>query len=106
MQTEYNLLLAEKGQEEISQKLVSTSFEAVVETDLYQYKKDFDLGLVGKGVTFDSGGISIKPSQGMGDMKQDMAGSAVVVSSLKALAGQKAKLNVVGIVRDITEQVK
>ena len=61
-------------------------------------KKGYDLALVGKGVTFDSGGISIKPSSGMWDMKQDMAGSAVVVASLKAAAQQKLNLNLVGIV--------
>lgn len=61
-------------------------------------KKDFDLGLVGKGVTFDSGGISIKPSAGMWDMKQDMAGAAAVVGAMKTLALQKLQLNVVAVV--------
>jgi len=56
------------------------------------------LALVGKGVTFDSGGISIKPAAGMEDMKWDMAGAAVVIGALRALAGRKAKANVVGIV--------
>lgn len=59
---------------------------------------EWDLGLVGKGVTFDSGGISIKPAAGMEDMKQDMTGAAVVAASLKALALQAAKVNVIGIV--------
>ncbi len=58
----------------------------------------WDLALVGKGVTFDSGGISIKPSSGMEDMKQDMTGAAVVVASLKALALQCAHKNIIGIV--------
>ncbi len=58
----------------------------------------FDIGLVGKGVTFDSGGISLKPGAGMGDMKQDMTGAAVVTSTIKALAEQKEPVNVVGIV--------
>ncbi len=62
------------------------------------HKKAYDWGLVGKGVTFDSGGISLKSSAGMGDMKQDMTGAAVVVSSLQALALQKKEINVVGIV--------
>jgi leucyl aminopeptidase len=53
---------------------------------------------VGKGVTFDTGGISIKPAAGMEDMKYDMAGSAAVIGAVKALAGRKAKANVVGIV--------
>jgi leucyl aminopeptidase len=56
------------------------------------------LGLVGKGITFDSGGISIKPSQGMEDMKADMAGGAAVIATVGALAELKAKLNVTAIV--------
>ncbi len=55
------------------------------------------LAFVGKGVTFDTGGISIKPSAGMEDMKWDMGGAGVVAGLLKALAGRKAKVNVVGI---------
>lgn len=61
-------------------------------------QEGYECGLVGKGVTFDSGGISIKPSANMGDMKRDMTGAAVVVASLKALALQKAPCNVIGIV--------
>ncbi|RTK92740.1 MAG: leucyl aminopeptidase [Rickettsiales bacterium] len=53
---------------------------------------------VGKGVTFDTGGISIKPASGMSDMKHDMAGSATVVGVIKALALRGAKVNVVGVV--------
>lgn len=60
--------------------------------------KQFDLALVGKGVTFDSGGISIKPSANMGDMKGDMTGAAVVSATLKAAALQKLNKNVIGIV--------
>jgi len=59
---------------------------------------DKPLAFIGKGVTFDSGGISIKPAANMEDMKWDMAGSGVVVGLMKALAGRKAKANVVGIV--------
>jgi leucyl aminopeptidase len=54
--------------------------------------------IVGKGVCFDSGGISIKPSAGMEDMKGDMGGAACVVGLLHALAARKAKVNVVGVV--------
>ena len=53
---------------------------------------------VGKGVTFDSGGISIKPSGGMEDMKWDMGGAGVVIGLMQALAGRKAKLNAIGVV--------
>lgn len=56
------------------------------------------IGLVGKGVTFDTGGISLKPGAGMDEMKMDMGGSAAVVGTMKALAGRKSKANVVGIV--------
>jgi leucyl aminopeptidase len=53
---------------------------------------------VGKGVTFDTGGISIKPAPGMSDMKHDMGGSAAVVGLMKALALRSAKVNAIGIV--------
>ena len=56
------------------------------------------VALIGKGVTFDTGGISIKPAGGMEDMKFDMGGSAAVIGAMRALAGRKAKANVIGIV--------
>ena len=56
------------------------------------------IAFVGKGVTFDSGGISIKPAANMEDMKWDMGGSGVVIGLMKALAGRKAKVNAVGVV--------
>jgi len=56
------------------------------------------LAFIGKGVTFDTGGISIKPADGMWDMKWDMGGSAVVIGLMKALAGRKAKVNAVGVI--------
>ncbi len=56
------------------------------------------VALVGKGVTFDTGGISIKPASNMDQMKYDMAGSAAVVGTIKALALRNAKVNVVGVV--------
>ncbi|MGB0682402.1 MAG: leucyl aminopeptidase [Magnetovibrionaceae bacterium] len=55
------------------------------------------IAFVGKGVCFDTGGISIKPAGGMEDMKWDMGGAGVVCGLMKALAGRKAKANVVGI---------
>jgi leucyl aminopeptidase len=60
-------------------------------------KDDKPIAIVGKGVTFDSGGISIKPSNGMEDMKYDMAGSGIVLGLMKSLALRKAKVNVVGV---------
>ncbi len=56
------------------------------------------LAFVGKGVCFDTGGISLKPAKFMEDMTYDMAGSAVVVGLMKSLALRKAKINVVGVV--------
>lgn len=61
-------------------------------------KGEAPLAFVGKGVTFDTGGISIKPSANMEDMKTDMAGSAVVVGLMRNLAQRKAKVNVVGAI--------
>ena len=55
------------------------------------------VAFVGKGVTFDTGGISIKPADGMEDMKWDMGGSAAVVGLMHVLAGRKARVNAVGI---------
>ncbi len=56
------------------------------------------IAFVGKGVTFDSGGISIKPSGGMEDMKWDMGGAGVVIGLMRALAERKARVNAVGVV--------
>jgi len=56
------------------------------------------IAIVGKGVTFDTGGISLKPAGGMEDMKGDMAGAACVVGLMLALAERKAKVNAVGII--------
>lgn len=56
------------------------------------------LGLVGKGMTFDSGGLSLKPAQGMGAMKYDMAGAAAVIGAMSALAREEVRCNVVAVV--------
>lgn len=61
-------------------------------------KDDAPLAFIGKGVTFDSGGISIKPAAGMEEMKWDMAGAATVTGLMAALAGRKAKVNAVGVI--------
>jgi leucyl aminopeptidase len=55
------------------------------------------LGLVGKGVTFDSGGLSLKPTDGMVDMKCDMAGAAAVFAGVEAISAMKMKVNVLGV---------
>lgn len=61
-------------------------------------KNDAPLAFVGKGVTFDTGGISIKPALQMEEMKYDMGGAGVVIGLMKALALRKAKVNAVGVV--------
>jgi leucyl aminopeptidase len=60
-------------------------------------KDDAPVAIVGKGVCFDSGGISIKPAAGMEEMKTDMSGAAVTAGLMRILARRKAKANVVGI---------
>lgn len=61
-------------------------------------KNTAPVAFVGKGVTFDTGGISLKPSSNMADMRYDMAGSAAVAGAILALAKRKARVNVVGVV--------
>jgi len=61
-------------------------------------KKTSPLCFIGKGITFDSGGISLKPALNMGDMKGDMAGGASVISAIQAIAKLKIKINLVVIV--------
>ncbi len=69
---------------------------------ILQYRGDISsqksLGLVGKGITFDSGGISIKPSEDMADMKGDMAGGATVMATLRAIAELKPKINITALI--------
>jgi leucyl aminopeptidase len=60
--------------------------------------KDSPLAFIGKGVVFDTGGISIKPAGSMEDMKGDMAGAATVTGLMRTLAGRKAKVNAVGVI--------
>lgn len=86
----FNLLLS------VGQGSSNDSYVLVME---YMNGKDErPLALVGKGVTFDTGGISLKPSKGMGDMKYDMGGSAAVVGAMHAIASSNVKRNVVGII--------
>ena len=59
---------------------------------------DTDIALLGKGITFDSGGISIKPSEGMGEMKGDMAGGAAVMAAISAIAQLKPRINVTAFI--------
>lgn len=61
-------------------------------------KSDAPVAFIGKGVVFDTGGISIKPAAGMEGMKGDMGGAAAVVGAMHAIAGRKAKANVIGLI--------
>ena len=56
------------------------------------------LGLVGKGITFDTGGISIKPADGMEKMKYDMAGGAAMIGAMRAIALLKPKVKVIAVI--------
>ncbi len=60
-------------------------------------KSEKPVALIGKGVCFDTGGISLKPAGGMEDMKWDMGGAGAVVGAMRLLAGRKAKANVIGV---------
>ncbi|MFM1981570.1 MAG: hypothetical protein RJB22_289 [Pseudomonadota bacterium] len=69
----------------------------IMRWDGTQGAQDKPIVFVGKGVTFDTGGISLKPAGGMEDMKWDMGGAAAVAGAMRALAGRKAKAHVVGV---------
>lgn len=70
-----------------------------------QYKKNGTVCLVGKGVTFDTGGISIKPAKDMEKMKYDMSGAAAVISTMGVIADLKLKVHVVGITPAVENNV-
>jgi leucyl aminopeptidase len=85
-----NVLLAVgQGSRRESQMLVMTWMNGP--------KSQQPVALVGKGVCFDTGGISLKPAGGMEDMKMDMCGAAAVTGAMRLLAARKARVNVVGI---------
>lgn len=69
----------------------------VLEYDGTQGAEKRPLALVGKGITFDTGGINLKPAHGIAGMSMDMAGSAAVAGAIRALAARGAKANVVGV---------
>ena len=77
---------------------VNESFLVTLEWNGNKKDKKAPLSFVGKGVCFDTGGISLKPAKFMEEMKYDMAGSAVVAGLIQALATRKARVNAVGVV--------
>jgi leucyl aminopeptidase len=82
----------------VAQGSVRKPFLVVMRWNGAPGSKEKPVAFIGKGVTFDTGGISLKPAAGMEDMKYDMGGSGAVVGLMKALAGRKAKVNAVGVV--------
>lgn len=66
-----------------------------------EYKKNGTIALVGKGVTFDTGGISIKPSAGMAEMKMDMGGAAAVIGTFDAVSRLKLKRHIIGLIPSV-----
>ncbi|MDO4535985.1 MAG: leucyl aminopeptidase [Clostridium perfringens] len=92
------------------EKLEMNSFLAVGKASVHKPKlivmryfgdkdnEDKRLGLIGKGLTYDSGGYSLKPSNSMVDMKSDMGGAATVIGAIGAIAKRKLKINVVAVV--------
>jgi len=77
---------------------INESFLVTLEWNGNKKNKKAPLSFVGKGVCFDTGGISLKPAKFMEEMKYDMAGSAVVAGLIQTLAIRKAKVNAVGVV--------
>ena len=77
---------------------INESFLVTLEWNGNKKNKKAPLSFVGKGVCFDTGGISLKPAKFMDEMKYDMAGSAVVAGLIQSLATRKAKVNAVGVV--------
>ena len=86
-----NALLAVGAGSEKESKLVILEWHGGKKSDPY-------ITFVGKGVTFDTGGINLKPSHGLADMKYDMAGAAAVVGAMKSVHERRPKKNVVGII--------
>tara|TARA_B100000029_G_scaffold442780_1_gene461413 strand:- start:4377 stop:5855 length:1479 start_codon:yes stop_codon:yes gene_type:complete len=82
----------------VGQGSINESYLVTIEWNGKNNSKQKPLAFVGKGVCFDTGGISLKPARFMEEMKYDMAGSAVVVGLLKSFALRKAKINAVGVV--------
>jgi len=84
------LLSVGNGSEEPS-KLITIKYNGT-------NKSEKPIALVGKGITFDTGGISIKPSNGMDEMKYDMCGAASVLGTMKAISELNLKINVIGVI--------
>ena len=82
----------------VGQGSANKSYVAIMSWKGSKKKNDKPLAFIGKGVCFDTGGISLKPAKFMEEMKYDMAGAGTVVGLMKTLAKRKAKINAVGVV--------
>jgi len=82
----------------VAQGSAMQPYTVIMEWKPNNLRTDKTLALVGKGVCFDSGGINIKPTAGMGDMKYDKAGAATVVGAMHTIATRKANAHVIGII--------
>ena len=82
----------------VGQGSTQASYVVIMRWNGAKTAKEQPIAFIGKGVVFDTGGISIKPAAGMEDMKGDMAGAACVVGLMHALASRKAKCNVIGAI--------
>jgi leucyl aminopeptidase len=87
----YNLLLGVAAGSNLPPRLIRLAYKAGTGSDTR-------LALVGKGITFDSGGISIKPADGMYKMKGDMAGAAAVLAAMDVIAGRRPEIDVMAVV--------
>ncbi len=82
---------------EVGKESVNQPYAAIICWRGRSKQKDFDAVLVGKGVTFDSGGINLKPAKALENMKMDMSGAAVVAAVMKVVALRQMKLNVAAV---------
>ena len=82
----------------VGQGSANKSYVAVMSWNGLKNKNKSPLAFIGKGVCFDTGGISLKPAKFMEEMKYDMAGAGTVVGLMKTLALRRAKVNAVGVV--------
>ncbi len=82
---------------EVGKESVNQPYAVIVKWLGKPKQKDFDAALIGKGVTFDAGGVNLKTAKGLEDMKMDMSGAAAVMAVMKVAALRKMKLNLVAL---------
>lgn len=90
-----DLVLAVSSGSAVPPRVIITKYKGNPESD------DYDIALLGKGVSFDSGGISLKAGRGMHKMKADLTGGATVLATMQALASIGSKINIIGMVPSV-----